>query len=445
MGCNQSTAVAVPAATNNPPDDDKSLTVIVVHYNPFQYQRRAVLVNDCLARLCDTKVQSQQHQLHIVAVELTYDDRDPEVVPRDDMEILRRRVSSRNIMWSKEQLINMAIARLPKNRKYICWMDSDIAVMDQDWVEQTVQVLSAHPKAFAQLFATCDMLGPDGKAQVRVTSFAQQYKSGKEYQDVSNQHRDYWHPGFVWAATREALACTHGLIAKTLGSADRHMAMAFLLRATETVPAGLHPSYLQQVHEWEQRVHVHQLELVVVPLKIVHYWHGSLQRRRYMERWNILKDAVFDLTHHLDYDEDLDLYVWSNDCPAVLVNLVSHYFEQRLEDSIVVDDDNIDNSMDTISETIVSSSDPQQAGENSQEIGTVLEDFASDLHDAMASATNYVTQFFPGDSTPADPPDKMGVSSGQVSDETSPSGGCNDVSIGNDVSTRFASAFTGYA
>lgn len=447
MGCNQSKGVGVVAIPQPKKDDelDNSLTVIVVHYNPCQYERRAFLINDCLSRLCDTRTEQSQKpkapQLHIVAVELTYDDRAPEVVPRDEMEIIRRRVSSRNIMWSKEQLINMAIERLPKNRRFISWMDSDIAIMEDNWVEATVQKLSQHPKAFAQLFATCDMLGPDGKAQVRVTSFAQQYTSGKKYQDVSNKHSDYWHPGFVWAATREALRCTNGLIAKTLGSADRHMAMAFLLRATETVPAGLHPSYLKQVDEWEQRVQVNNLELVVVPLKIVHFWHGSLKRRQYMERWEILKNSGFDLEHHLEYDEDQDLYVWSDGCPAPLVNLVSQYFEQRLEDSNVVDAN--ENGGDAVVDTIL---DSQQAGEDSQEIETVLENFASDLQSAMHSATSYITQFLPGASTgDADAPastsaghsDKnCGISN--TSDGASPSG-CNGPYTG------YVSAFAGYA
>jgi len=465
MGCKQSRSQRACAALKEPtsgnfkmePDSD-SLTVIVVHYNPCQYKRRAVLVNDCISRLCDKKGQLCHKartsrstrvvpKLHIVAVELTYGDQDPDIVPREEVDLIRRSVAVRDVMWSKEQLINLAIKRLPAHCKYISWMDSDIAFIDDEWVESTIGVLSTHPKSFAQLWATCDMLGPDGNPQLRVTSFAQQYTIGKTYQDVANKHKEYWHPGFVWAATREALECTNGLIAQTLGSADRHMAMAFLNRAAETVPKGLHASYRTQVLNWEQLVQLCGIELVVVPLKICHFFHGSMKHRQYMERWDILKVCKFDLLEHLQHDPDQDLYVWSDSCPYLLVQMVSDYFQQRQEDSDETDDaDAVDEIVNSVYDAAVIAGDVISAGSFQQGQGDENEvDVVHDipiavlpLHDLIESAGAYLAHVLPTETLENGEQTSAAIDPANSCAPTLPSG--NEV-----VTTAYASAFTGYA
>ena len=362
MGCNQSkSAKTTRTATylESSAAADNRLTVIVVHYNPQRFKRRAQLVNDCLQRLSDTRrrlISDTKFHLNIVAVELVYDGYNPsvlsdtqgiemtyeeknksEIFPIVDVQRIRRTVPAEQVMWSKEQLINLAIRNLPKDEKYVAWIDSDVAFADDSWVSKAIRTLSKHPLAFGQLWGTCDMLGPDGKKQggMTMTSFAQQKAVGKSYVSCSNrQVADYWHPGFAWIATMEALKRTNNLIDKTLGSADRHMAMSFLGRAAETVPENIQNSYKLQVLEWQQRVLDNNIELVVVPVHIVHYWHGSLHRRQYMGRWDLLAKHRFDPTKYLKWNKQTDLYYWNEQsCPPQLVEEIVEYFENRQEDS----------------------------------------------------------------------------------------------------------------
>lgn len=178
--------------------------------------------------------------------------------------------------------------------KYVAWIDSDIAFENDDWVKDSIAVLSKHDNAFGQLWKTCDMLGPgDDKHEnpetlMTVTSFSAQHASGKDYSSRHNTDQEYWHPGFAWIATISAVKKVNGLIDKTLGSADRHMAMSFLGLAVETVPDGISETYLDQVLQWQDCVANAGIELVNVPCHISHYWHGPMRRRLYMERWKIL-------------------------------------------------------------------------------------------------------------------------------------------------------------
>lgn len=345
MGCRQSSLTSA----------DNRLTVIVVHYNPQQFKRRAFLMNECLKRLSETQrriAASSDFRLNIVAVELLYKDkikaRKSEITLRvPGVRVIRRTVDSQEVMWSKEQLINLAIRTLPdEDEKYVAWIDSDIAFHDDSWVSSAITTLSQHPLAFGQLWSTCDMLGPnDEKTEMTVTSFAQQKANGRSYISCSNrQVDDYWHPGFAWCATMSALRKTEYLIDKTLGSADRHMAMSFLGRARETVPDNVHANYLEQVMKWQDRVLKNNIQLVGIQARIKHYWHGPLHRRKYMGRWNILARHKFDPNKHLKLDQDRELYIWDESCPEELQTEIDDYFLERQEDSAEEDHSSQQNS-----------------------------------------------------------------------------------------------------
>jgi hypothetical protein len=374
MGCKQSKSTTDYVEQPERSIVESTLNVIVVHYNPQRFKRRAALINECLQRLSDTRKRlqsSSEFRLNVVAVELIYENENdnPDVqfdsqdgiemthsIPNKseimktvdhDVQIIRRTVESKQVMWSKEQLINIAIRSLPEDEKYVAWIDSDVSFTDDSWVSKAIMSLSKQPLAFGQLWSTCDMLGPDGEAQkgMTMTSFAQQKALGKTYVSCSNRQVDeYWHPGFAWVATMAALKKTGCLIDKTLGSADRHMAMAFLGRASETVPDNIHINYKSQVIEWQQRVVRHKIKLIVVPVHIKHHWHGSLRRRRYMERWDILARHRFDPDRHLTFNRKTDLYTWDHSCPEELLDAVNEYFESRQEDSLDDEDDYPDDS-----------------------------------------------------------------------------------------------------
>ena len=139
-------------------------------------------------------------------------------------------------------------------------------------------------------------------------------------------------------ATVAAVRATQGLISQTLGSADRHMAMSFLGSVIETVPDGLSEGYLDQVLTWQEYVKEHKIELVHVPCHIHHFWHGPMQQRKYMERFDILKKHKFDPRIHLRHHYT-GLYLWTDSCPPELIQDVATYFNERHEDSNHISDD----------------------------------------------------------------------------------------------------------
>jgi hypothetical protein len=266
------------------------IAIIVPYFNPAQYARRDQLYMECLERLLQTalRLESKGNDcgLHIVAVALAYGSA-PGILDRcfvDHADVERHvtrvelRLPEKDIMWSKEQLINIGISRLPKGEKFVGWIDGDVefgSYQDQDaWVASAVATLRKSGRAFGQLWETAEFLGSDGKVVQTFTSFCAQHNRGKKYEQVSNKDPNYWHPGFAWCATMSALRAMgpfpgNPLLDRTLGSADLHMAMALLGRVVETIPPDMSTAYKQFVLDWEKRARTKPFNIVAVPGKLL--------------------------------------------------------------------------------------------------------------------------------------------------------------------------------
>jgi len=332
----------LPAVPASAPHD--RITAVVVHWNPQRYRRRAQLFNACVERLAETKYRLARRGgpfgLNVIAVELVYGDLASELAldrVRHLVTVIERRVPERQVMWSKEQLVNLALRSLPADEEFAAWIDGDITFASDAWVEAAVRTLRASPTAFGQLWETCDMLGPKGQKLSAVTSFARQHAWGKTFRPRGNKDPEYWHPGFAWCATLRALRATDYLIDKTLGSADLHMAMALVGLVAQTVPDGVSAQYRSNIEQWQDRARAANLQMVLVPGRITHSWHGKLQNRQYMERWRVVVENNFDPSVDLVMDENLGLYLWSETVAQEMIDATSDYFLKRQEDSDELD------------------------------------------------------------------------------------------------------------
>lgn len=230
----------------------------------------------------------------------------------------------KNTIWIKENLVNRAVARLPADWRYVAWVDADIKFLNKRWVRDTVAALEQND--VVQLFHTAVNLGPDGESLKIDKSFGYMHaKSGTPL--VKSDRYGFWHPGYAWAATRQAWNKMGGLIDfAILGSADRHMAMAWIGQVDMSYPGNIHPNYKALLKEYE--LLCKGFRVSYVPGTIVHYWHGSLENRQYRERWAIITK--------FDPFEDLDT---SNECVQLSTSGqrfekdILNYFLQRKEDS----------------------------------------------------------------------------------------------------------------
>lgn len=231
-------------------------------------------------------------------------------------------------IWLKENVINMAIGHLPATWQYVAWIDADVTFLNRNWVRDTLEELDQY--SIVQMFQTAVNLGPKGEAFKVDKSFGYMYRgSGTPY--VKNDKYGFWHPGYAWACTHDAWTQTGGLLDwAILGSGDRHMAMALIGKVLDSAPGNIHENYRTMLREFQYACK--GLTLSYVPGTILHHWHGSLENRRYRERWDILTQNRFDPLVDIGQREDNGLIQLTKSGQRMVDDL-DNYFIGRLEDN----------------------------------------------------------------------------------------------------------------
>lgn len=313
------------------------LHVIAVISNPVRYRTRYNLYENFKKQMLDAGV-------NLITVELALGDRPFAVTTREDA----NNIQFRNVeeCWQKEAMINVGISRLPDDWQYVAWIDSDVQFARPDWAAETVHQLQ-HYKV-VQMFSHAIDLGPDYQPLQRHRGFMAMWHengfkrpegAGYSYYAYSRKPNSstFWHPGYCWAACRDAIDDLGGLMDfPILGSADHHMAMALIGCAEKTYPSTVTQEYKNKTLIWQDRATKHiKQDVGYVDGTIYHYFHGKKQSRGYESRWNILTENQFNPETDIKRDWQ-GLWQLVEDSPRQwrIRDQIRAYFRSRNEDDI---------------------------------------------------------------------------------------------------------------
>jgi len=334
------------------------LYVVTVVTNPMRYYIRYKLYH-AFAKM----VEDAGGILY--TVELALRDRHFEVTDYNNPRHIQLR--SPEILWHKENLINIGISRLPADAEYVAWIDGDVQFARPDWVQETLHQLQiykvvqmwSHSVDYGpehQPIAQCGSLfasylkdrhvlqpiarnpapAPAARATLPATKATHVYDTRAVFQSPESlaATKGLMHTGYAWAARRSAISDLGGLgDIGILGSGDRHMAYALLGQVDKSFPVGISRSYVNYWTRWQERAETYiQRKVGVVNGTVNHYWHGSKQHRRYQDRWKILVGDGFDPELDLKYDFQGLLQLTGRNMR--LRDDIIQYFNVRNEDSV---------------------------------------------------------------------------------------------------------------
>lgn len=312
--------------------------VIAVVSNPVRYASRYRLFSEFKDHMRDMGAQ-------LLVVEQAFGQRPFLITERDREDHLQFRADVE--LWHKENMINLGIEYLCQWKpdwKYVAWIDADVTFQRRDIMKETVQQLQHYD--FVQMWSHVADLGPQNQIVKQDVSFMYQYhqngmrapataKGLKGYYGA-NPKGYFWHPGYAWAARRSALDKVRLFDKGILGASDHHMAMALVGRGELSVPSGLSSGYYEAVRTWERLANIHiRRNVGFVPGTITHGWHGPKTKRKYTERWEVLRDSQFDPHHDLVRDAQglYRLNDFMDDRSIRLRDDIRLYFRDRDEDS----------------------------------------------------------------------------------------------------------------
>lgn len=296
--------------------DKAILHVISVISNPLQFDKRYELFNEFVERM------NKEPNVNLITVELQNGNR-----PYVTCSTIKLRTNS--VIWFKENMINIAAQKLPEDWEYMAWIDSDLEFENKNWVADAIDQLQLYK--IIQLFSHAIDLGPKKETLQVHTGFAYQYVNGEPYKEAG-KYGAYFHPGYAWAITRSAYNAIGGLMEfPILGSADQHMAVAFIGRADGSLGQKLHPNYITMVKIFAKRCERHiKRNIGYVSGTILHMYHGDKADRKYQDRWKILISNQFDPLEDIKKDFN-NLWILEDEKIQLRDDIID-YFRRRNED-----------------------------------------------------------------------------------------------------------------
>jgi len=328
------------------PHPDKLYVVTCVNnYNRYRTRYR-------LYRSFKDHVDASGAVLHTIECQLG--SRPFEVTSPDDPTHIQVRTTSE--LWHKENLMNLAAARLPAEARYIAFVDADFTFIRPDWAQETIQQLQHFQ--VVQMFSSVGYLGPDeSQTGTNRIGFVEAWSRGIPLR-VGNQtiaagtffhpHKntaalpqyggDFGPPGGAWAFRRTALDALGGLLDfGILGSSDYFMALGLVGCMQHRIPHGYSEPFKRKLLAWQDNAErVIRRNIGVVPGTMYHHFHGNFKLRHYSTREQIL------IRNRFNPDVDLrrnthGVYELADDGTprhCALRDDIRSYFRVRNEDSI---------------------------------------------------------------------------------------------------------------
>lgn len=285
------------------------LAALTCFYNPCGYRN---LANNYW------RFRQELQGVELFTAELSFDGRF--MVP----DALQFRGTARNVMWQKERLLNILIDRLPARFDAVAWIDADLLFRNPNWAAEAYAKLAEFP--VVQLFERVEDLDAFGHVRAVECGWS-------KWSETADPNIAIRRPGGAWAARRDALAA--GLDdMHVLGGSDAMMLSAWQgdwrPTLTQYMSRGWKLAYLQ----WAARAYrLVQNRIGYCSGDVVHLYHGSRPKRKYVERWAYLKEYGFDPTQDLAHDWN-GLWRWNSE-KVEMHQKVANYFRERDEDEIV--------------------------------------------------------------------------------------------------------------
>lgn len=291
------------------------LHIITVIYNFINCKSRIELSKEFINKYIN------HPQIEIYVVELIYFNKGPNVIDKNNKNHLC--VKSKSPLWHKENLINLAVEKLiPENANYISWIDGNIEFLNENFVDKIIESLQIYD--VVQIFDVC-----------KRDNYPYSESFGKCIDDMMKNNKkptcvaNFGHTGYGFAIKRECLNKIFPLPDKfIIGGGDAFFCFSFIglnfydLLIKFKINNESIKKYAQQYID-----KVKGLKFGYAENEIIYFNHGSVQNRKYIDRWIILEN--YDPETDIEYNEYGAIEFIGN---KKIQNDMIMYFYNRKED-----------------------------------------------------------------------------------------------------------------
>lgn len=301
---------------NIQPKKVNDLAVVACYFNFAGYQKLKENYYAFKSRLLKQGVD-------LYTIELAFNDKPFEFTDDGKTTFVR----SKDVMWYKENLINMAVKALPPHIKKVIWCDADVYFYDDTWHEKASKLLDVYP--IAQMFSVMEDTDAYGKV------YEENHCAVKllESPDMEAEDLSLYRPGFVWGARRDFFEQVGLFDQHIMGSNDSWLCYSAIRKQFPPHFKNLNKSLMNKFYVWEHKLHNYITSPTMVgylDTRTKHMWHGEKKNRQYAKRQQYI--AELNPEEHLHYRED-GLLQWNETTSKEMIDNVRDYFLQRKDDA----------------------------------------------------------------------------------------------------------------
>jgi len=208
-----------------------------------------------------------------------------------------------NILWVKENLINLAIKHLPNEAEYIAWSDRDIYFLNPLWVEKTIEKLKIYD--IVQPWSEVIHLNSLNELQILSRGNCMSFSSKSILSSaIKNNTTKGSSTGQIWAINKSFYDKIEKINdIEIIGGADSMIANFCILKNDSYEKILDRKTTIQSRSNWiKYKEKFKDVKYSYINGTIAHYWHGDLENRQYTERYKILIDMNYDPDYDIMYD-----------------------------------------------------------------------------------------------------------------------------------------------
>lgn len=300
-----------------------NLYVIIPFFSFGNYELRKKNLEICLSNLKNFS------NIHIIICEGVYQNKSLEnesFIKNEKISYIKYELPS--ILWIKENLINLAINILPSNWQYMCWIDSDIIFLNNNWVNETIESLKINH--VVQLYQTITYLDEDGNVDLDIKiPYHKPIMCGFIFKSIQEKKYVYGATGFGWGINRNLYTkINHFFEFNIIGGGDftfsicvtQNLEYANTSKLFSEMPS---KDYVNKLINYYNNFK--QCKVSYIKGMICHLWHGNLNKRLYEPRLDILLKYKFSPDLHIQKNEKGIIYLTDKN----LEKEIYQYFQSR--------------------------------------------------------------------------------------------------------------------
>jgi hypothetical protein len=205
-----------------------------------------------------------------------------------------------DIIWVKENLINLAIKNLPSDWKYVLWCDKDILFKNNDWAEKSIEKLSLSDviQPWSRLFLLQE-------SQRKIPQKINQLTWSESILFLKKENiPNHAHCGMAWGINRNFYQKINKILDwQIVGQADVTFAFCCGLKDKQKLLSFAKTKTMGDML-LEYAENFNDVKYDYVQNDIYHLFHGELKSKNYFSRLEILSKYNYNPYKDICYDSN---------------------------------------------------------------------------------------------------------------------------------------------